>query len=195
MPSANVDHILIHPHQAMCKCSFILPFQIVVPFIVTELDSAKCHCLRVESRSKLSQIQRAETIRLVCSPNGRRHQTPVQRLQPVRPTQGRKPASADLPVIAAFGCKRRPSMSVSCDSKCIRPTNSIDDVHDVQALWQCSGTIRAFVHRARMQESPASTFSHTWRELRVLMWSGPSQEAVPSMRARSFFSKHLCSRR
>ena len=27
---------------------------------------------------------------------------------------------------------------------------------------------------------------HTWRELRVLMWSGPSQEAVPSMRARSF---------
>ena len=37
---------------------FILPFQIVVPFIVTELDSAKCHCLRVESRSKLSQIQR-----------------------------------------------------------------------------------------------------------------------------------------
>ena len=29
---------------------------------------------------------------------------------------------------------------------------------------------------------------HSWRELRVLMWSGPSQEAVPSTRARSFFS-------
>ena len=40
---------------------FILPFQIVVPFIITELDSTRCHCLREESRSKLSQIQREKT--------------------------------------------------------------------------------------------------------------------------------------
>ena len=106
---------------------FILPFQIVVPFIITEIDSTRCHCLREESASKLSQIQREKNIRLVCSPNGRRHQTPVQRLQPARPTQGRKPASADLPVIAsldhlfASGCRRRNSMSVPCDSKCTRP--------------------------------------------------------------------------
>ena len=37
---------------------FSLSFQIVVPFIITELDSTRCHCLREESRSKLSQIQR-----------------------------------------------------------------------------------------------------------------------------------------
>ena len=41
---------------------FILPFQIVVPFIVTELDSTRCHCLREESRSKLSQIQREKPL-------------------------------------------------------------------------------------------------------------------------------------
>ena len=105
---------------------FIFPFQIVVHFIVTELDSTSCHFLREESRSKLSQFQSRETIRLVCSPNGRCHQTPVQRLQYARPTQGRKPASAGLPVIASHNhlpqdAERRPSMSVSSDSKCIRP--------------------------------------------------------------------------
>ena len=41
---------------------FILPCQIVAPLIVTELDSTKCHCLREESRSIWSQIQREKPI-------------------------------------------------------------------------------------------------------------------------------------
>ena len=53
---------LTHSQPILIKqcvnAGFILPFQIVVPFIITELDYTRCHCLREESRSKLSQIQR-----------------------------------------------------------------------------------------------------------------------------------------
>ena len=56
-------------------------------------------CVKKAARNCLRSNERNQSFS--CFPNGRRHQTPFKRLQPARSTQGRKPASADLPVIAS----------------------------------------------------------------------------------------------